>query len=246
MTFERAKIFLATALLMGLAACAVPEPGEVYDPFEPVNRSIHQLNKGLDKAVLSPSATVYGTVLPREVRGGLASAADNLQLPGMVVNDILQFKLQDAVANTLRFGLNSTVGLAGLWDPATKLGIEERPTDFGETLHVWGFPEGPYLELPVLGPSNTRDTAGLIVDFAFNPVLNWVPAADAWILTVAEVTSLVNDRYTYGSTVDSVLHESEDSYVQSRLLFSDNRRFELGGSQAEEDDLYDLYGEAFE
>jgi phospholipid-binding lipoprotein MlaA len=176
----------------------------------------------------------------------LANAADNLQLPGMVVNDILQLKLQDAVANTVRFGLNSTIGLAGLWDPAGKLGVDERSTDFGETLHVWGFPEGPYLELPVLGPSNTRDTAGLIVEFAFNPVLNWIKAGDEWILAAAEVTSLVNDRYNYGSTVDSVLHESEDSYVQSRLLFSDNRRFELGGSQAEEDDLYDLYGEAFE
>jgi len=243
---RRTRIVVAAILLAGLSACATPQAGGVYDPFEPVNRSVHALNKGLDKAILSPSANVYGTVLPQEARTGLSNAADNLQLPGMVVNDLLQLKLQDAVANTVRFGLNSTVGLAGLWDPAAKLGVDARPTDFGETLHVWGFPEGPYLELPVLGPSNTRDTVGLIVDTAFNPVGNWVGDSEQWVLAAAKVTSLVNDRYNYGSTVDSILYESEDSYVQSRLLFSDNRRFELGGSQQQEDDLYDLYGEAFE
>ena len=236
---------LLIAVMVLVAGCASTS-GDFYDPFEPVNRSIHEVNKGLDRALLRPTSVAYGQILPQEVRTGLYNASENLTLPGMVVNDLLQLQLQDAVNNTIRFALNSTVGLLGFFDPATELDLAVRPSDFGETLHVWGFPEGPYVELPLLGPSNSRDTVGLVADILINPVSGWLPANQQWVLLGAEAITLMDDRYTYGATLESVLYESADSYAQARLFYTENRRFELGGSQQAEDDLYDIYGEAFE
>ena len=107
--------------------------------LRPPNRSIHELNKSLDTIALRPASQVYGNLGPKPLRIGVNNFASNLSIPGTVVNDLLQLRLDDAVHNTARFLVNSTVGLAGLFDPASELGVEPRPSDFGETLHVWGF-----------------------------------------------------------------------------------------------------------
>ncbi|MDH3264766.1 MAG: VacJ family lipoprotein, partial [Paracoccaceae bacterium] len=151
------RIAAALALSAGLAACG-PAPIEsgINDPHEAHNRSVHALNKRIDRAFFGSGADSYGKIVPEPVREGLSNLAGNLDLPRIVVNDLLQGKIEDAGANATRFVLNTTLGVGGLFDPATEFGVPVRETDFGETLHVWGFREGRYLELPVIGPSTER------------------------------------------------------------------------------------------
>jgi phospholipid-binding lipoprotein MlaA len=145
-----------------------------------------------------------------------------------VVNGVLQGRPGPALQNTLRFVVNTTIGVGGLFDPARAMGIEGKPTDFGETLHVWGLPEGAYQELPLFGPSTDRDTVGAIVDLAMNPVRLAFPGRAGDAATVASFASTLGDRYRYSDTVDSILYDSADSYAQARLLYLQNRRYELG------------------
>ncbi len=241
----RSGAYLGVVFLLA-AGCADPVTrGDIHDPFEPTNRKIHGANKTLDRALLRPAANEYGH-LPPELRQGASNFADNLSVPGTVVNDLLQFHIEDAIHNTLRFAINTTVGLGGLWDPASKAGIEPRPSDFGETLHVWGFGEGAYVELPLLGPSTTRDTVGIVADIFLDPMGNILPADAQWLIPASFVTNKLNDRASFSQTVDSVLYESEDSYAQTRLFYLESRRFQLGGADEAEDELYDLYEEALE
>jgi phospholipid-binding lipoprotein MlaA len=172
----------------------------------------------------------YGGAVPEPVRQGVDNFASNLSQPSNVVNNLLQVRIGQAAQNTLRFVINSTVGIGGLFDPATALGVEARPTDFGETLHVWGVPEGDFAMLPVFGPSTTRDTVGFVVDIALDPLRYAVPSADRRYVTGLEVMDRFGDRYERRDTVASILYESADSYTQLRSLYLQNRRFELGGS----------------
>ena len=227
-----------------LQACGpAPQASGVNDPLEPANRVVHGVNKGLDRALLRPGAQAYG-VVPDPVRQAVSNVASTLDLPGDVANDLLQGNLHDATSNFLRFGVNVVFGLAGTMDVATEAGIPERKTDFGETLHVWGVGEGPYVELPGFGPSTGRDALGTVVDFALNPVGQVTSGADATAVTAAQVLSRLNDRKRYSNTVDSILYDSADSYAQARLLYLQNRRFELSngaaapGDAAVEDDAF--------
>lgn len=228
-----------------LTGCAAPEPSaEMNDPFEGTNRAIHGFNKGLDRAVARPASKVYGAVLPQPVKAGVANFATNLDLPGFVLNDVLQGNPEDATRNTFRFLVNSTLGVGGLFDPAKSFGLDQQKTDFGETLHVWGAGEGAYLELPVMGPKTVRDATGDLVDFLTNPVSKVLPTPESYYATGAKVGSKLGDRSRYSETIDSVLYESVDSYSQTRLLYLQNRRFELGQQAAGgEDDFIDPYAE---
>ena len=233
------RISVVLTLLTALAACGAPEvAGGIYDPFEVQNRKIHAVNRKIDRAVLRPASGAYGTALPEPVRIGVGNFASNLSIPGTVVNDLLQLNLLDALHNTARFLVNTTVGLGGILDPATQGGIEPRDSDFGETLHVWGFGEGAYVELPLLGPSTVRDTFGGVVDLLLDPINTLVPAPERYLAPVVAVASKVGDRYRFRITVDSILYDSADSYAQSRLLYLENRRFRLG-IEAEVEDLYE-------
>lgn len=219
-------VLLLSALLAGCAA-APSDPG-INDPLEPLNRATHGLNKGLDTVAVRPASKVYGTVVPDPVRRGVNNVADTLELPGVIANDLLQLKVEQAVTNTLRLGLNLTFGLAGINDFASAAGLPKTDNDFGATLATWGVGEGPYVELPALGPSTARDTVGTAVDIAFNPLGNVFSGGDAAAVTAAEVLSKLDSRFRYSGTVDSILYESADSYAQARLLYLQNRRFELG------------------
>ena len=237
---------VVTASALALAACAqAPAPEGVYDPNEAGNRKVFAFNQKLDRALLGPASTAYGEGLPTGVRRGVSNFSENASLPGAVVNKLLQGELEDAVHNTIRFGFNSTFGLLGIFDVATDIGLEERNTDFGETLHRWGFVEGRYVVLPVFGPSTERDAAGIAVDFVLNPLSYVVPSPESNALPVAKVVSRLGDRYDFGSTVDAVLHEGEDPYAAARLFYLDARRYDLG-VEVTDDDLYDLYEEAYE
>lgn len=234
-------------MLAALAGCAAPPPEPTpWDPLEPANRGIHVFNTGLDRFLLRPASKGYGTILPAPVRQGVSNVAANLDLPGDVANGLLQGDPESVVQNSFRFVVNTTVGLGGIWDPAGKIGLTHDQTDFGETLHVWGFGEGPYVEMPAFGPSTLRDGVGTVVDLAFNPLGSVLEYPEKDYATAAKLGSKVGDRYRYGSTIDSILYESADSYAQARLLYLQNRRFELGQTAegaAGDDSFIDPYEE---
>ncbi|WP_114287662.1 VacJ family lipoprotein [Candidatus Halocynthiibacter alkanivorans] len=242
----RTKIRMAALIgLLFVSACARPEVSRgTYDPFEVQNRGIHEDNRKLDQYVLRPVSQGYGKILPPELRLGVSNMASNLSVPGVVVNDLLQFNLRNAGHNTVRFLLNSTIGLGGLLDPAAAK-FPLRRNDFGQTLYVWGAGEGAYLELPLLGPSTTRAAAGIVVDLALDPLRLFAPTDVATASTIASAADVANSRYTYSDTVDSILYDSEDSYAQSRLLYLENRRFLLGDTTSGED-VYDIYEDLYE
>ena len=231
------------AVLMGLAVALLascgpaPTPVGISDPNEAKNRAFHEFNVDLDHTLVRPIAKGVDKAVPDPVSIGITNFAGNLNLPGTVVNDLLQIKLGKAVENTLRFALNTTIGIGGIFDPASKLGVPGKSTDFGETLHVWGMPEGNYIELPVLGPSTDRDMLGDLVDYAMNPLRVLVPPSKAYIGTLAKVAAKISDRGRYSATVDSILYESADGYAQARILYLEHRRYQLG--QVPSDDSFE-------
>ena len=240
----------AVASVVLLTACAQkPAPPGFNDPLEANNRQIHDFNRSVDAAILRPLSRSFGDGPPGPVMQGVINFAQNLDAPGNVVNNLLQGRPHFAVENTLRFVLNTTVGIGGLFDPASAIGLNGKTTDFGETLHVWGTGEGNYVELPFLGPSTERDLVGAIVGLGLNPLRYVVPSPEDNILTAAKLASRLGDRARYSDTVDSVLYDSADSYAQARLLYLQSRRFQLGqtagaaGDDAFEDPYEDPYGE---
>ena len=228
-----------------LCACGPAAiPDGIHDPYEKRNRAIHRANVSLDRNLVRPISGAYGSAVPSPLRRGIGHVAQNLDTPRRVVNDLLQARFADAVHNSWRFLINTTIGIGGLFDPATPMGLTERDTDFGETLHVWGVPEGSYVELPLIGPSTDRDTLGKVVDLALNPLSYVLDAPESYAATGANVLSKVGDRYTYRETVDSILYDSADGYAQARILYLENRRHELRrfGNQVEgSDDYFDPY-----
>lgn len=230
----------ALAMILLLGACAAdPGNGEINDPYEKVNRGVHAFNRGLDKVVVRPSSQVYGRVLPQPARTGISNFADNISVPGDVVNNILQGRPIDALANTVRFGFNIVFGFGGLADPASNLGLPKERTGFADTLAVWGVREGAYLELPAFGPSSERAAVGLVADFVLDPLTLVLGSPERYIPTASRVIDRVGDRYTFSDFIDSILYESADSYAQSRQFYLQNQRFERG--ELSDDDAIDPY-----
>ncbi len=155
---------LGTALLMFCAGCATTGTGTPGDPLERWNRGTYRFNDAVDRAVLKPVAKGYQKHVPQVVRTGISNVLTNLAFPTTIVNDLLQLKLKDAAVDLGRFVLNSTLGLAGMLDPASDIGMPRNDEDFGQTLGRWGVPPGPYLVLPLLGPSTMRDAPAFVVD----------------------------------------------------------------------------------
>ncbi|MBM3604783.1 MAG: VacJ family lipoprotein [Alphaproteobacteria bacterium] len=241
-------------LLAGCASHPVRQDGiTINDPYESHNRSVHAFNKSLDKRVIAPVANrlrgsgdeqaASAPVQPGQPIGPMQmviNAGRNLSLPVKVVNGLLQGKPNDAGTNLARFAVNTTVGLGGLFDPAAdSFGVTERDTDFGQTLAVWGVPEGAYLELPVLGPSTQRDAVGRVVDLLIDPLYHLLDGPEAGAVFALRVASKAGDRARFGDTVDGVLQGSADSYAQMRLIWLMNRRHELGEERADYDPYED-------
>lgn len=242
------KPILSILGLSLVAACAYPSPeqearGEIFDPYENTNRSIHSFNLGVDRVLFRPAAKGYVTVIPEPMVTSFNNFAENLSLPGQTVDYILQGNIEEAGIALGRFLLNSTVGFAGLANPASDFGIPEVDTDFGETLHTWGFSEGSYLELPFYGPSTTRDAVGVVVNLFTNPI-DFAPTRPVDNLGLyAEIVRRLGDRGNFSDTVDSILYGSTDSYAQLRLIYLQNRRFEL--AEGDDDAYLDLYTDPY-
>lgn len=148
---------------------------EVYDPWEPMNRYIYSFNAQFDRSIYIPAVNVYTTVVPSTVRKGVTNAVNNLNEVKSFTNGILQGSGDKTFTALSRFIINSSVGLLGLFDVASEMGLDKKETGFGDTMGVWGIPPGPYVVLPILGPSNVRDTGGELGDFALLWYeMNWV------------------------------------------------------------------------
>jgi phospholipid-binding lipoprotein MlaA len=166
-------VLLALASL--LAGCASLPPGrspDPHDPFERYNRAAFGFNDAIDKAILKPVSQAYRAVLPSFVQRGVTNFFDNLSDVPTAVNDVLQGKVTMAATHLGRLAINTTFGLLGVVDVATAMGLERQREDFGQTLGKWGLASGPYLVLPILGPSSVRDAAALPADFGLDPVIH--------------------------------------------------------------------------
>lgn len=229
---RRIRTWLLVLGFTALTACGpatLPTGDTIADAGEEQNRAVHRFNLALDRAIVGPASGAYGGAIPRPVRRGVGNFASNLNQPGYVLNNLLQFRLAEAAQNTLRFAVNSTFGIGGLFDPASALGLPAEETDFGETMHVYGLGEGDYHVLPVLGPSTTRDSVGMVVDFAMNPLRHVAEPPELYYLEGTRLIGRVGDRYDQAGTIEGLIYGSEDSYVQMRSLYLQNRRYELRG-----------------
>ena len=226
------RAFFVVCGLSALTACSVPGPGDapdgIWDPHEERNRKVHAFNKSLDTDIVRPVSVGYVTAVPESVRYSVSSFADTVGTPKSVVNQVLQGDLGGAARNTIRFALNATLGFGGLADVATPLGLPKDESDFGETLHVWGVPEGAYVEAPLFGPTTERDRAGRIVDFFLDPFGHVAPRGLRTAGTTTRIADRLDSRGSFADTVDSVLYDSADSYAQARQIYLQTRRFELG------------------
>lgn len=235
----------AALLLVLLSGCAAappkPTPG---DPWERVNRGTHDFNDALDRAVLKPVAIAYRDHLPRPVQTGVRNLTTHLSFPITMANDLLQLKLGDFGTDVLRFVMNSTLGLAGLLDPATHAGLRRNEEDFGQTLGRWGFGPGPYVVLPFLGPSSLRDTLAMGADGAVD--LRVQLDLDAGERAGLAVVSAVSQRAGLLGA-DALVEEAYDPYAFVRNAWLQRRAYlvsdgELPPEEPLEDPLEDPEG----
>lgn len=206
---------LALALLQGCATGPNPR-----DPFEPFNRSMARFNEGLDEAVVKPVAQAYQGVVPSPVRTGVNNFFGNLSDVWSFVNNVLQAKPEAAVDSLMRVGVNTVLGMGGLLDWATEMGIERHREDFGKTLGRWGVGTGPYLVLPVLGSSTVRDSAALIVDSKGDLVMQIDHVSTRNSLYVLRAVDLRASLLRAGDVLDQAALDkysfTRDSYLQRR------------------------------
>lgn len=242
---KRAAIALLAATTLG--ACATSGNGSSadanIDPFEGVNRSIYGFNEAVDKAAIEPIARGYKAATPKPVREGVHNVLTNLGQPVVFTNSVLQGNANASGETFSRFLINSTIGIAGIFDVASTLGIEEHDEDFGQTLGVWGFEAGPYIMLPFLGPSSVRDTFGRFTDRGFDP-LTWTefesdPDLDDHIGVTRTVVGAIDTRARLLEQVEA-LREQPEPYVALRRNYLAQREADIRNGKTEADPYKDL------
>ena len=232
-------LFLAVPFLI-LSACSPSfKLGNYDDPYENVNRKSHEINKTIDKKFLKPSSQVYSKFLGQKPRNAISNFSENWGLPKDLVNYTLQGDIGNASKTTGQFLINSTIGIAGVFDLSEKFGINARGTDFGETMHRWGVSEGDYVEIIFLGPSTERDAVGKVADLILDPIGFIINPWQSGLRSTANVGNVLGNRAALGSTIDSILYESADSYAQTKLAYLQGRRFRLNPEISEV--YYDPY-----
>ena len=239
-------------LTLALGACATPPSDPVAradfertnDPFEPTNRKILDFNMFVDRILLKPVALTYRTVLPQYTRNRLRDFLDNLGEPVVFINDTLQGQFKRADTTAGRFLFNSTFGVAGIWDQATAIGLEKQTGDFGQTLYSWGVPDGPYLVLPVLGPSDPRDAVGMGVDTYLDP-FHWVGrhfGGQANNNGLYRWVALgIDERERNIEVLDDLQKNAVDFYAELRSLWRQHRAAELRHGEPAPIENQDLY-----
>lgn len=238
----RAFLFgLGGLALAGCAGTPSPDALAANDPYEPANRAVFVLNQQLDQTFFRPTVQRYLS-LPEEARDGVHNFLRNLAAPTIFVNDLLQAAPRRAGSTAARFFINSSLGLGGLFDPATRMGLDYHGEDFGQTLSVWGIGEGPYLMLPLLGPSNPRDAAGLAIDtFVLDPT-NYVHFKQHLYWDAGrQYLNFLDLRAQTFDTLQGIERSSVDYYAALRSLYRQLRDSEIrNGAQPKSTDLPDF------
>ncbi len=214
----------------------IEEIDEENDPLELLNRFTFSFNLALDTLIFRPGAATYRFLLPVEVRDSVRNALRNLSTPVILANDLLQGELERAETTLVRFFVNSTVGLLGLFDVAADLGYPYHDEDFGQTLAVHGVGEGFYLVLPILGPSNPRDGIGILVDNFLDPLTYVAKANDAEeYLYARRAVKGIDLRSRTIETLDDVKQDSIDFYARIRSLYRQSRANAIGNGEVQGD-----------
>ena len=233
----------ACAALAGCATTSGPRDNENNDPLEPMNRAVFNANDAIDTAILRPISEGYRAVVPQFVRDRIRAFIDNLQEPRIFVNDMLQLRINAAGFTFARFYVNSTLGLGGLFDIASENGLARQTGDFGQTLAVWGVDGGPYLVLPLFGPSNFRDAFGLAVDLYTTPPAHLIAGTTGtWITVGTYVVSGIDLRSRNIETLEQIKANALDYYAQFRSIarqYRDGQIRAARGLAEQPDDLVD-------
>jgi phospholipid-binding lipoprotein MlaA len=229
-----ASFFGLAAVVLMLSACATPPPAddpdavaefeEMNDPLEPMNRTVFAFNEWLDDSVLVPVAKAYRFVTPHFVRDRIADVLANLKSPLILGNDLLEGNVSRAGVTLARLVVNSTFGFAGLMDVAKPMGLPAHNADLGQTLAVWGVGEGPYLVLPLLGPSSLRDGSSLVAETFLDPLAYYLNDNHMrWVSTTRFFVGGISQREAYIETIDDIKRTSLDYYSAMRSLKRQSR-----------------------
>jgi phospholipid-binding lipoprotein MlaA len=231
MGIRNLRVFLAATSIAVLSGCATQSVTDPRDPFEPVNRAIFTFNDKVDEFAIKPVADGYVWVTPEILRSGIRNFFANIRDPWIGVNNILQGKVEEGLSDFFRFITNSTFGIGGLGDIASDMGMQKHNEDFGQTLGRWGMGPGPYVVLPILGPSTARDTVGLVADgYAYMPF--WVPRTMDWNHRVAwrnglTILDTINIRANLLGTTSLVEQAALDRYAFVRDAYLQRRRSQV-------------------
>ena len=197
---------------------------EIYDPLESINRVIFGFNNVADRIVLEPVAKGYKK-LPSPIQSGIGNFINNLKLPLVAFNQLLQGQGKNAVESTGRFFVNSTIGIFGLVDVADNIGLEQKEEDFGQTLATWGVGDGFYVVLPLFGPSNVRDTTGMFMTMMTDPVNAYaINEGEAWVVPLRTAVNAVDQRSRIIEEVNALRNNSVDYYAAVRSSYYQNRK----------------------
>lgn len=238
LSFKRSWLGFAVLAFVALSTgCASGPNANPNDPLEPMNRSISRFNDSLDENVLKPVATSYQDVTPDLIQKGVRNVFNNLSDIWSTVNNGLQFKGRDTAESLMRSVVNTVFGIYGVFDVATPIGLQRHPEDFGQTLGVWGVPNGPYVVLPLFGPSTLRDTAGMPVDTSADFVrnLDHIPTRNS-----AMALRVVEKRANLLGTSNLLNEAAIDKYSFTRDAYLQYRRNQVfDGNPPDEEDLPD-------
>lgn len=219
-------LFLGALLVMALQGCASVKSADARDPWESMNRSVYNFNDAVDTVAIKPAARVYESLVPKFVQTGVHNVLGNLGDVWSMANSALQLKGQHAVESFFRVSVNTVFGLGGILDIATEMRLERHKEDFGQTLGYWGVKPGPYIVLPILGPSTLRDTLAYPVDYKGDAVRQFSDQATRNSLVVLRVTDV---RVGLLQAVDTLKEASLDPYTFVRDAYLQKR----------ENDVYD-------
>jgi len=230
-------ILLAAAGLLTGCATVPPGPRDPRDPLERYNRTMYKFNDALDRNIAAPLARGYVKVTPQPIRSGIGNFFNNLTYPTVIVNDLLQGKLKAFASDTTRLVLNTTIGIGGLFDPASQMGLPAGDEDFGQTLGKWGVPAGPYFVWPIAGPSTIRDTVGWFPDQFTDPKTYVTPMA---LRLSLNAFNLFLERVEFLAS-DDLVRRSYDPYVFIRNAYLKHREYEVkdGNVPADEVEVFE-------
>ena len=239
---RQSLLALCIVALALLSACAGNIPAApkdqraATDPWEPLNRRISNFNEGFDKVSFKPLAKGYQKVMPEFVERGVHNFSMNLLGPLNIINNFLQGKPARGVNEFGRFLTNTTVGIGGLFDVASKVGLESNPETFGQTFAVWGIPDGPYVVIPILGPRTLSGAFAIPLNFLADPVFHADDSTDKWVIYGIRTIDARMQLFK----VEALIGDSYDRYLTIRESFLQNRRFRIyDGDPPEDEDFYD-------